>query len=128
MILTVSLGAMLVVALLGAAFASISYALALTLAPGWLQTVSDINPLKHVVVPILGVIAMIPAVLAVIGGVTIPILDVELAPYENSLRWTAPVVGVWVLLGIIFYFVLRTRNPEALERVDDLRPLVALLS
>ena len=43
--------------------------------------------------PIIGVIAMIPAVLAVIGGVTIPILDIELAPYENSLRWTAPVVG-----------------------------------
>ena len=57
---------------------------------------SEFNPLKHLVVPILGVIAMIPAVLAVIGGVTIPILDVELAPYENSLRFTAPVVGVWV--------------------------------
>jgi ABC-2 type transport system permease protein len=67
-----------VIALLGAAFASVSYAMALTLksedafapllnafvlpvlllsgillpmtlAPGWLQTISDINPLKHVV-------------------------------------------------------------------------------
>ena len=80
---------------------------------------SEFNPIKHVVVPILGVIAMIPAVLAVIGGVTIPILDIELAPYENSLRYTAPVVGVWVLLGLIFYFVLRARNPAALDRVDD---------
>jgi ABC-2 type transport system permease protein len=69
---------LLVIALLGAAFASVSYALALTLksenafapllnavvlpvlllsgillpmslAPGWLQAVSDVNPLKHVV-------------------------------------------------------------------------------
>ena len=69
---------LLVVALLGAAFASVSYALALTLksedafapllnafvlpvlllsgillpmtlAPGWLQTISDVNPLKHIV-------------------------------------------------------------------------------
>jgi ABC-2 type transport system permease protein len=69
---------LVVIALLGAAFASVSYALALTLksedafapllnmfvlpilllsgillpmslAPGWLQTVSDVNPLKHVV-------------------------------------------------------------------------------
>jgi amino acid transporter len=79
----------------------------------------EFNPLKHLVIPILGVIAMIPAVLAVIGGVTIPILDIELAPYENSLRWTAPVVGVWLVLGIVAYFVLRARNPEALERVDD---------
>ena len=69
---------LLVIALLGAAFASVSYALALTLksedafapllnafvlpvlllsgillpmtlAPGWLQAVSDVNPLKHIV-------------------------------------------------------------------------------
>jgi ABC-2 type transport system permease protein len=69
---------LVVIALLGAAFASVSYALALTLksedafapllnavvlpvlllsgillpmslAPGWLQTISDVNPLKHVV-------------------------------------------------------------------------------
>ena len=79
----------------------------------------EFNVLKHLVVPVLGVIAMLPAVLAVIGGVTIPILDVELPAYENSLRWTAPVVGVWLVLGVIAYFVLRSRNPEALERVDD---------
>jgi ABC-2 type transport system permease protein len=69
---------LVVIALLGAAFASVSYALALTLksedafapllnvfvlpvlllsgillpmtlAPGWLQTISDVNPIKHVV-------------------------------------------------------------------------------
>ena len=81
---------------------------------------SEFNVLKHLVVPILGVIAMIPAVLAVIGGVTIPILNVELPPYENSLRFTAPVVGVWLVIGVVAYFVLRSRNPEALARVDDI--------
>ena len=69
---------LVVIALLGAAFASVSYALALTLksedafapllnafvlpvlllsgillpmtlAPGWLQAISDVNPLKHIV-------------------------------------------------------------------------------
>jgi hypothetical protein len=29
------------------------------------------------------------------------------------------VVGVWVVLGVILYFVLRARNPEALNRVGD---------
>jgi amino acid transporter len=77
------------------------------------------NPLKHLVVPIIGVIAMIPAVLAVIGGVTIPILDVALPAYENSLRFTAPVVGVWVALGIIIYLIFLVARGEALERVDD---------
>jgi amino acid transporter len=80
---------------------------------------SEFNVLKHIVVPVLGVITMIPAVLAVIGGVTIPILNVELPPYENSLRFTAPVVGIWFVLGIVAYFYLRARNPEALARVDD---------
>jgi amino acid transporter len=80
---------------------------------------AEFNPLKHVIVPILGVIAMIPALLAVIGGVTIPILDITLDPYDNYLRFTAPIVGVWVLIGIVTYFVLRARNPAALDRVDD---------
>ena len=79
----------------------------------------EFNPLKHLVVPILGVVAMIPAVMAVIGGLTIPILDIELAPYENSLRFTAPVVGIWVLLGIILYGVFWFTNRAALDRVDD---------
>ena len=80
---------------------------------------SEFNPIKHLVIPVLGVIAMIPAVLAVIGGVTIPILDIELSPYENSLRWTAPVVGVWLVLGVIAYFYLRSRNPAALDRMNE---------
>jgi amino acid transporter len=85
----------------------------------WGSRRDEFNVIKHGVVPILGVIAMIPALLAVIGGLTIPILDIELPPYETALRWTAPIVGVWVILGVIAYFVLRARNPEALERVGD---------
>lgn len=78
----------------------------------------EFNPIKHVVIPVLGVIAMIPAVLAVIGGVTIPILDVGIPAYENSLRWTAPVVGIWLVLGVLAYFYLRSRNPRALEGMN----------
>jgi amino acid transporter len=85
----------------------------------WRERRDEFNVLKHAVVPVLGVIAMIPALLAVIGGVTIPILDIELPPYPNALQWTAPIVGIWTVLGIIAYFVLRSRNPEALERVSE---------
>ena len=85
----------------------------------WRERRDEFNVVKHLVVPIIGVIAMIPAALAVIGGVTIPILDIELPPYETALRWTAPIVGIWMLLGIILYFVLRARNPGALERVGE---------
>jgi amino acid transporter len=78
----------------------------------------EFNVVKHLIIPILGVIAMIPAVLAVIGGVTIPILNIELSPYENSLRWTAPAVGIWLVLGVIAYFYLRSRNPRGLEAMN----------
>jgi amino acid transporter len=85
----------------------------------WRERRDEFNVIKHLIVPVLGVVAMIPAGLAVIGGLTIPVLDIELPPYESALRWTAPIVGVWMLIGIGLYFVLRTRNPEALERMGD---------
>ena len=85
----------------------------------WRQRRDEFNFIKHLIVPVLGVIAMIPAGLAVIGGVTIPILDVALDPYENALQYTAPIVGIWMLIGIVLYFVLRARDPEALVRMGD---------
>jgi amino acid transporter len=85
----------------------------------WRVRRDEFNVIAHVVVPVIGVIAMIPALLAVIGGVTIPILDVTLDPYDTYLRFTAPIVGAWVVLGVIVYFVLRMQNPAALDRVDE---------
>ena len=70
------------------------------------------NPIKHLVVPVLGVVAMIPAGLAVIGGLTIPILDIELPPYGNALQYTAPIVGIWMVIGIVLYFVLALAEPR----------------
>jgi len=51
--------------------------------------------------------------------VTIPLLDVTLDPYKNALRFAAPIVGIWMLIGIVLYFVLRSRSPEALDRMGD---------
>jgi hypothetical protein len=79
----------------------------------------EFNVIKHLIVPVIGVVAMIPAALAVIGGVTIPIIDVTLPPYDNYLRFTAPIVGIWILIGIVVWFVLRSRSPEALDRMGD---------
>ena len=85
----------------------------------WRVRRDEFNPIKHLIVPILGVLAMIPAGLAVIGGLTIPILDIELPPYGNALQYTAPIVAIWMAIGIVLYFVLRSRSPEALERMGD---------
>jgi amino acid transporter len=85
----------------------------------WRSRRDEFNWIKHFLVPVLGVIAMIPALLAVIGGVTIPILDITLDPYTTALRWTAPIVGAWVVLGIVAYIILAASNPAALGRVSE---------
>jgi amino acid transporter len=85
----------------------------------WRERRDEFNVIKHLVVPILGVLAMIPALLSVIGGLTIPILDVELPPYESSLRFTAPIVGVWMLIGIVIFVVLWFMNRDALRRMGE---------
>ena len=79
----------------------------------------EFNVVKHLVVPVLGIIAMIPAMLSVIGGLTIPILDVPLDPWSGALAWTAPIVAVWMAIGIVLYVVLRMRNPAALTRLGE---------
>jgi amino acid transporter len=80
----------------------------------------EFNVIKHLVIPVLGVLAMIPAMMSVIGGLTIPFFDVELPAYENALRYTAPIVGVWMAIGIVLYFWLRMRSPQALERMGQI--------
>jgi len=77
----------------------------------------DFNVVKHLVVPILGVVAMIPAFLSVLGGLTIPILNIELGSLTGDLVWVAPLVGAWMLIGIVLYFVLRARSPEAVDNL-----------
>jgi amino acid transporter len=80
----------------------------------------EFNPIKHLVVPILGVILMIPAVMSVIGGLTIPILNVELPPFKGALSLTAPIVAVWMVIGIVVYVWLSMRNREALARMGEI--------
>jgi amino acid transporter len=80
---------------------------------------SEMNVIKHVVVPIVGVILLIPAFLGVLGGLTIPFLDIKLDPLKAPFDVVPPLVGVWMLAGIILYFVLRARAASTLDRVGD---------
>jgi amino acid transporter len=79
----------------------------------------EFNVIKHLLIPIIGVLAMIPAMMSVIGGLTIPFFDVELPAYENALRFTAPIVGAWMLLGIVIFAVLWLTNRAALDRMGE---------
>jgi amino acid transporter len=85
----------------------------------WRERRDEFNAFKHFVIPIIGVLAMVPALLSVIGGLTIPLFDVELPAYTTSLRFTAPIVGAWMLIGIVIFIVLWMTNRAALTRMGE---------
>jgi hypothetical protein len=80
---------------------------------------AEFNPIKHIVVPIIGVILLIPAFLGVLGGLTIPVLNVPIPPLASPFDIVPPLVGVWMLAGIVLYFVLRSSRPDTIQRVGD---------
>jgi amino acid transporter len=80
---------------------------------------SEFNPIKHLVVPILGVIAMIPAFFGVLGGVTIPLIDLELAALAEPYSFVPPLVAVWMIAGLIIGLYLYFQRREALGRVKE---------
>jgi amino acid transporter len=86
----------------------------------WRERRDEFSWLKHGLVPVLGVLAMVPALMSVIGGLTIPFFDVELPAYTNSLRLTAPIVGLWMVVGIVLFIWLRMRSPSALKRMGEI--------
>ena len=77
------------------------------------------NPIKHLVIPILGIVLLIPAFLGVLGGLTIPILDIKLDPLKPPYDIVPLGVLIWMVIGVVAYFVLRSRDPEAVNRVGD---------
>ena len=81
---------------------------------------AEFNVIKHVVVPIIGVILLIPAFLGVLGGVTIPILDVPIPPLASPFNVVPPLVAIWMVAGIVLFFVLRSRRPDTIQRVGDI--------
>ncbi|MDQ3870930.1 MAG: APC family permease, partial [Chloroflexota bacterium] len=107
--------------MLGLLFAGMYIAVNLAAIGFYLRERRDeFNPLRHVVVPILGVIAMIPAFLSVIGGLTIPILNITVPPLAGPIVFVPPLVGIWMVIGIVLYFVLRARSAERIRRVGEI--------
>jgi amino acid transporter len=85
----------------------------------WRERRAEFSPIKHLLIPILGIVLLIPAFLGVLGGLTIPILDIKLDPLKTPYDIVPLLVLIWMILGVVAYFVLRRRSPEALTRVGD---------
>lgn len=79
----------------------------------------EFNVLKHLVVPVLGVVAMVPAFMGVLGGVTIPILGTEVPQLSPPFDVVPILVGLWMVIGVVVYFVLRSSRAEAIGQIGE---------
>ena len=67
----------------------------------------SIKSVLHVIVPLLGIVAFIPALLTAAG---IPAFSSSRA--TKPVSYAGPVVGVWMLLGLVYLGYLWTRHRQ----------------
>ena len=75
----------------------------------------DLNPFLHIVVPLLGVVAFVPALFTA-GGIKIFSF---VAPLTSPVSYAGPVVGVWLLLGLLYLAYLATSHPERVQQMSQ---------
>jgi amino acid transporter len=79
----------------------------------------EFNLIKHLVIPLLGALAVVPAFMGVLGGVTIPLLGTEVPPLAQPFDLVPILVGAWMLIGIVLYFVMRQVRPDAIGQIGE---------
>ena len=71
---------------------------------------------SHVVVPIIGVLILIPGFFSVAGITGIPGLSF-ISALTSPYKYAPYAMGAWVAVGVVLLFVLRSRKPEAIDAV-----------
>lgn len=74
---------------------------------------SEFNPFLHVVIPVLGICLIVPAWLTQVG---IPVFKF-ITPLAYPYDLVGPIVGGWMLIGVIYFIYLLRRAPERLDEV-----------
>lgn len=74
------------------------------------------HPIVHILVPIIGIIFLIPGFFSAAGFTGIPGLSF-IVPLSAPLTYSAYAMAVWMVLGIGALFYLRSKNPKAIEEV-----------
>ncbi len=85
----------------------------------WREQRAEFNWFKHLIVPIIGFIAMIPAFFGALGGVTLPILDLTLAPLTEPYSFMPPLVAIWMVIGIVIGLYFWSRERDKLNSVRE---------
>ena len=72
--------------------------------------------LSHIVVPIIGALLLIPGFFSVAGITGIPGLRF-IAALTSPYKYAPYAMAAWLLVGIVALLVLRSRNPQAVDKV-----------
>ncbi|MFF4357545.1 APC family permease [Streptomyces sp. NPDC001604] len=82
-----------------------------------------LKPVRHLLLPLLGIVAFVPALLTAAG---LPVFDfvTELTP---PVSYAGPIVAVWMAAGVVVLLVLMRRHPERMSEtarvhLDDPSP------
>jgi len=66
-----------------------------------------LRPVRHLVLPLLGIVAFVPALLTAAG---LPVFDF-VSELSAPVSYAGPVVGVWMATGVVVLLVLMRRHP-----------------
>jgi amino acid transporter len=76
----------------------------------------EFNWILHLLIPLLGIAAFVPAFLAAVG---LPAFSF-ISRLPKPLAYAGPAAGIWMVLGIIYMFYLRARHPQ---RISETRKI-----
>ncbi|GHJ42192.1 APC family permease [Streptomyces sp. TS71-3] len=69
---------------------------------------SEFRPVRHLVFPVLGIVAFVPALFTAAG---LPVFDF-VSELTAPVSYAGPIVGVWLLAGVVVLAVLAKRHPR----------------
>ena len=82
-----------------------------------------LKPVRHLLLPVLGIVAFVPALLTAAG---LPVFDF-VTELTAPVSYAGPIVGVWMAAGVVVLVVLMRRHPERIAEtarvhLDDPSP------
>ena len=72
--------------------------------------------LSHIVVPVIGALLLVPGFFSVAGITGVPGLRF-ISALTSPYKYAPYVMAAWVVVGIVAVLVLRSRNPQAIDKV-----------
>jgi amino acid transporter len=79
----------------------------------------EFNVLRHVVVPVIGFVMMIPAFISTLGGIYIPIADFTPSALAEPYNIVPLLVAIWMVIGVVVGVVFQTRQSDRMVSLGE---------